>query len=678
MGGTPRNTREPGYTKDEAVGANAYDLIVTPTTKEDTDQVIREVFAGNTIEGSEWQDHDKEGQIGWRTGNTFPLLNADGSVDCGVNLCVDITERKQTEETLCRRTDYLEVLHEIEQGILATQSPEVIARAALDRIRQLVTCQRVGIALLEPASNEMVALVVDADVGTRVQDGARVRIDWFEDEINLLRQGQVVTLDDFRPREEVTAAIYAEGARSLVAVPLICQDELIGFLNLWMSSPDIITSEHLDAVRQIVGQLAIAIQQARLYEQIHRYTEELEQRVANRTRELSVLFKIAALANQALDLETTLAESLEQVLKAVKSDAGAIHLLDKAATESLDRALDDQGSEGEGLRLAVQQGIPSDLVAEIESLPSNEGLGAWLVEHDEPLIVPDITSDPREAITLPIEPYAYAGMPLRASGQTLGVLSIFWGTDQPRINVEELALLTSVADQLGIVIEGARLRERAEQMIVLEERGRLARDLHDSVTQLLYSVNLFATAGQDALASNNEEVLKYSLDQLEDGAQQALRELRLMLYELRPLTLEHGGLAEALQQRLDAVEERVGVTARLLVGKDIVLPEQIKQELYYIALEALNNALKHAQATLVTVSIDADRGQIELAVVDNGRGFDSALPKVTGGMGLSTMRERAKALHGEITINSAPGDGTQVRVIVPFNDFGTWSPGDIL
>ncbi len=190
-------------------------------------------------------------------------------------------------------------------------------------------------------------------------------------------------------------------------------------------------------------------------------------------------------------------------------------------------------------------------------------------------------------------------------------------------------------------------------------------------------MNLFATAGQDALASGNKEVLKYSLDQLENGAQQALRELRLMLYELRPPMLEREGLVEALQQRLDAVEGRVGVTAQLLVGIDLELPAQIEQELYYIALEALNNALKHAQATSVTISIDADKGQIELTVVDNGRGFDST-PKVPGGMGLSTMRERARALRGELTINSTPGDGTQVRVIVPFNSLDTWSPGGIL
>ena len=315
------------------------------------------------------------------------------------------------------------------------------------------------------------------------------------------------------------------------------------------------------------------------------------------------------------------------------------------------------------LHLVVQQGLPPDFVAEIEWLPTDKGLGGWVVEHDEPLIVPDITLDARTVVTLSsVEPFAYVGMPLRAGGRTLGVLSVVRGTDQPPLNVEEISLLTSIADQLGIVVESARLRERAEQAAVLEERGRLARDLHDSVTQLLYSVNLFATSGRNALNAGDQDVLETCLTKLGESAQQALREMRLLIYELRPLVLEQEGLVGALQRRLDAVEGRVGMATQLLAGEMIELPRQVEEELYRIGVEALNNALKYAKAASVTVSISVDQERIHLEVTDNGAGFDPHAVEGKGGLGIIGMRERADKLGGALTVTSAPGKGTKVRV----------------
>jgi signal transduction histidine kinase len=242
----------------------------------------------------------------------------------------------------------------------------------------------------------------------------------------------------------------------------------------------------------------------------------------------------------------------------------------------------------------------------------------------------------------------------------LGVLSIVRSADQPHPGVEELSLLTSVADQLGIVVESARLRKRAEQAAVLEERGRLARDLHDSVTQLLYSVNLFAKSGRNALDAMELDKLENCLNRLGESAQQALKEMRLLVHELRPLALEREGLLGALQRRLDAVEGRVGVAAQLLVGEMVALPRLMEKELYHIATEALNNALKHAQATSVSVRLNADRGQVRLEVVDDGVGFDPRAVEGQGGLGIIGMRERAESLGGELDVISAPGKGTTV------------------
>jgi signal transduction histidine kinase len=138
--------------------------------------------------------------------------------------------------------------------------------------------------------------------------------------------------------------------------------------------------------------------------------------------------------------------------------------------------------------------------------------------------------------------------------------------------------------------------------------------------------------------------------------------MRLLVYQLRPLVLKREGLAGALQQRLDAVEKRAGVDARLLVGGTIELPTAAEEELYRIAQEALNNALKHAAPTSVTVRISAEERNVVLEVSDDGRGFDPGSISAEGGMGLVSMRERTEKLGGKLDVKSAPGEGTSVFV----------------
>jgi signal transduction histidine kinase len=201
----------------------------------------------------------------------------------------------------------------------------------------------------------------------------------------------------------------------------------------------------------------------------------------------------------------------------------------------------------------------------------------------------------------------------------------------------------------------------------LEERQRLARDLHDSVTQSIYSLTLLAEAGQRMVQVGDLQQIQKNQARLSEIAQQALQEMRLLVYELRPLPLTKEGLVRSIQHRLEGVERRAGVEARLVVDGELDLPAPIGEELFRIAQEALNNTLKHARASAVAVSIRVHRGALELEVVDDGQGFDLEAVKDRGGMGLNTMRERVESLQGELVILSLPGEGTtvQVRVAIP-------------
>jgi PAS domain S-box-containing protein len=203
----------------------------------------------------------------------------------------------------------------------------------------------------------------------------------------------------------------------------------------------------------------------------------------------------------------------------------------------------------------------------------------------------------------------------------------------------------------------------AEAQAVLAERERLARDLHDSVTQSLYSVSLLAEAARRRALEEQEPAAAEFIGRLGSLAHQALRQMRLLVYELRPAVLDTEGLAGALRHRLDAVEKRAGIKVNLVIRGERPIPTHLQGEMYRIAHEALNNALAHAGATAVTVRLDTLSNPILLEVIDNGRGFDSSAS--TFGRGLPTMRERCARLGGDLTIDSAAGRGTTLRLFLP-------------
>jgi signal transduction histidine kinase/ligand-binding sensor domain-containing protein len=210
------------------------------------------------------------------------------------------------------------------------------------------------------------------------------------------------------------------------------------------------------------------------------------------------------------------------------------------------------------------------------------------------------------------------------------------------------------------------LRQREREKAVAEERNRLARELHDSVTQALYGVTLYAEAAAGHLALGHADRVAEHLQELQDTAQEALAEMRLLIFELRPPVLEELGLVAALQARLQAVEGRAGLRTEFKTNLEERLPPDVEEGLYRIALEALNNALKYAQARDIKVHLRQDEPRrmeptrLNLEIADNGVGFDLAAARERGGLGLLAMEERAAELGGRLTVESAPGSGTQI------------------
>jgi signal transduction histidine kinase len=228
-----------------------------------------------------------------------------------------------------------------------------------------------------------------------------------------------------------------------------------------------------------------------------------------------------------------------------------------------------------------------------------------------------------------------------------------------------MRLATAVANQAALAIESARLREQAQRAAAIAERTRLARELHDSVTQSLYSVTLYSEAAARLLESGREEPAVEYLREVRDTAQEALREMRLLIFELRPPALEEVGLISALQARLQAVEAHGGIEADLTVDGAIDgdrPPLRIQTEIYHIVREALHNVLKHSHAGHVWVHLGFCDGRVRAEVRDDGTGFDMLEAQDSGGLGITNMRERAQRIGATLQISSVAGSGTAVTV----------------
>jgi signal transduction histidine kinase len=411
-----------------------------------------------------------------------------------------------------------------------------------------------------------------------------------------------------------------------------------------------------------IGALAVSFNS--MTAQLRDLINSLERRVDERTRALRDAND--ALERRALQLETSarvgrditsildLDDLLARVVDMIQDAFGYYHvqvfLLDREARQLVLRA-------GGGPLSAKYGRLDLDRTS----------INTRVAQTGEPVTVDDVTTNPdylRDG-NLPATRSELV-VPLRLAGQVIGTLDVHHG----RVNAftpEDILVIQSLGDQIAIAIENARLYDQSRELAILEERTRLARELHDSVTQSLYSVVLLSEGWRRQLitAGDGAPQPEAQLRRIKEIAQQALKEMRLLIHELRPAALDQDGLVDALRKRFDAVENRVGIEGRVVMADFIDLTPSVAEGLYRIAQEALNNALKHAFATRETVRLFAHDDLVALEIEDDGCGFDVAAAEGKGGMGIASMRERTRQLGGELCISSAPGGGTKVSVRVP-------------
>jgi PAS domain S-box-containing protein len=366
-----------------------------------------------------------------------------------------------------------------------------------------------------------------------------------------------------------------------------------------------------------------------------------------------LLHAISGAASRAVNLDDFLVEALYQIVYSFRSQSSTIFLLEE----------DSARPGGSRLILIAHHGLSEKAAGRMTSLEGIPGVIKKVIEEKEALLIPDISADARIPVNM-----RQSGMksllvvPLLIEEQVIGIISL--GRSEGQVyNTDEISRLSAIADEVATFIHSDRQRQLT---IALTERERLVRDLHDSVSAKLYGLLQLTEAAQAGLEAGRADMPALVLPSIGDNARQALKEMRLFLHELQPVDLEREGLVSVLTQRLSAVEGRANIKFNLMMDDEISLPVETKVALYFIAQEALNNVLRHANAGSVKLRLEQTRTAILFEVVDDGCGFDTMQESI-GGIGLRNMKERASKIGGKFKLISSPGKGTSVKVTIHRN-----------
>jgi signal transduction histidine kinase len=330
-------------------------------------------------------------------------------------------------------------------------------------------------------------------------------------------------------------------------------------------------------------------------------------------------------------------------------------------------ALGTPDGEG-GFSRFLTAGMSDQLVSALGPLPRTHGMLGAMLETAESFRTADVHADPRFRGWWPKghpDMRSFLGVPISTREGVIGAFYLTEKLGASEFTDEDRRLIELLAAHAAIAITNARLYEQSRELSTLSERNRLALELHDAVSQKLFSLVLTAEAaetlaGRD-LAAAGEQVAK-----LKTLAQEALDELRALIFELRPPDLERDGLCGALRKHVEVLRNRGPGRITLELEDELPGDPQRDAEILRIAQEALQNALRHAEASQVSVRLGADDGELRLEVEDDGSGFDPSDPELRSRrLGLTSMEERAERLHGRLEIDSTPGTGTSVRLVVP-------------
>lgn len=631
-----------GWTEDEAFGKPLENIfrIVNEFTREPAENPVHKVIRQNSIIGL--ANHSlllaRDGREIPIDDSGAPIRNTDGTLIGVILVFRDITEQKHHEQ---RNTLLLELATAFSKALTQKQIAEVVVEQALKALG--ATIGTVALLVEQETMLEILNLHglsanvaeqyrrTPLDLTAPLNDAVRAeRIIWLEN-----REAYITQYPHF------AEVIQRHNSRSIVCLPLKIAEKVIGGFSLSFPIEKPRTPDEEAFFATLAYLCAQSLERARLYE-----AEQQGRSFAEALRDTMVAL------NSTLNLSEVFDQILNNIDRVVRHDVADIMLI-----------------EGEFARVVRSHRYAEHGLAPSEDAMQNFRLRIadtlhlkWVTEHKRPWIIEDTQSD---ATWVKVhEPDLIRStliVPILTDGQIVGFLNVdsliprfYTPTDGERLQI--------FADQAATAIRNARLHQQGLTLAAQEERQRLARELHDAVSQTLFSANILAESLPRLWTRNPDKVLT-RLRELLQLTRGAAAEMRVLLVELRPESLISSNLTNLLTQLGYALlgQKHIDVSLVMRGTSEKLLPPEVQIAFYRIAQESLNNIIKHGQARKTRMRFIRTETQVMLVITDNGRGFDTS--QRLGGIGLKSMRERADGIRAAFTLKSRVGRGTQIRLV---------------
>lgn len=446
---------------------------------------------------------------------------------------------------------------------------------------------------------------------------------------------------------------------SFLGVPISAYGRPLGQIYLTdKQGADRFSEEDQQLIEMLAAHAAAAIENARLLQRVL----GSEQQLTQRNEELELINSLATSVSSELSLQSILDATLGRVMDLFGAQAGVVFL--REDTTSL-------------FKLALHQGAAEDVFKELETFRIGDGWLGNVAKSAKPASITRIEGD----IDLHRQKILGAGLnslvcvPLMAQGRVVGVLELAF-QDLRDVTVSELGLLAAVGAGVGIAVENARLNRQARRVAVLEERERIAMDLHDGIIQSIYAVGL-ALESSRMLEAGSLDDLRASLGHAIEGLNAIIRDIRAYILDLQPSRISTDDLGGALRRLAREFKSNTLIEPELIIDPAAIgiLHSRRSSGLFLIAQEALANVAKHAKASRAWLSLRLTDGEISMQIIDNGRGFDPRQYQPVLGHGLSNIEQRAHIIGGEVEFLSEPGQGTTVTVRLPLAPVGLQPDG---
>lgn len=562
------------------------------------------------------------------------------------------------EGNIRRRILELTTLNKTSASVTSPLDTEHVIDNILNEVQNLLSVRQSALLVVNETSQqlELRASRGLSQAGTIALDLATV-----SDQMPVLqaiKAGHPVQIPDLKPDTEffpVQPDPGAPGCRSALIIPITAPHIPPAVLIIYRADVHQFTRQEIDLATSFANHAAIALEHATLFSLTD---AELQKQV----RSLSALNRVGQTVSQSLEIGDVLNNAMDAVLQVMPADACWIYL--QRETEGF-------------MRLRAQRGLPDDVAERVRDrhVEHNQGVMGQVASSGEPIFLEaaDLNPDdwPNDPIITETRWQALAAAPLPAKERVIGVLGIAAYTHRT-FTESEVDLLQAIGNQIAIAVVNARLYRRSSEVATLEERNRVAREIHDTLAQGFTGI-LVQLQAAERLSLKNPAASLQSVQDARELARESLQEARRSVLNLRPTVLENHTLDEAIAEQASRFEAQTGIQTRFIIeGYPSPLHPGVEKNLYRIMQEALTNITRHAEAQHVWITLAFNPDSVHLTITDDGKGLNGQLEALQnsanrpdGHFGLLGIQERARVVSGRAIIESPATGGTTIKVVIP-------------